>query len=123
MATQTPQLTQQELEQFTGTEHYYFNPQYEKMQYTDGVKYFAEKAHAYWLLDIIGTEFFPKQEAGTWDYFIAIKLHVEKQAMTITVTDGNEKTYEVRTIDFTDFPAGDWQLWLVDGILILPSEY
>jgi hypothetical protein len=30
-----------ELGQFTGTEHYYCNPLYQEMNYTDGVKYLA----------------------------------------------------------------------------------
>src|SRR5665811_2038189 len=47
-----------ELGQFTGTGHYYFNPLYQEMNYTDGVNYLVATVSAYWLLDIIGTEFF-----------------------------------------------------------------
>ena len=112
-----------ELGQFTGTEHYYFNRLYREMKYTDGVKYLAGTVGAYWLLDIIGTEFFPKQKAGQWDSFMAIKLVVEAGSMAISVQDGNHNEYRHKTIGFTDFPAGEWALWLIDGVLLLPSEY
>jgi hypothetical protein len=112
-----------ELEQFTGTAHYYFNPLYQHMNYTDGVKYLATTVGAYWLLDIIGTEFFPKQKSGEWDGFVVIKLVVEECSMKISVQDGNHHDYLHKNIPFTDFPTGEWALWLVDGVLLLPSEY
>jgi hypothetical protein len=112
-----------ELEQFTGTAHYYHNPLYPHMNYTDGVKYLAVTVGAYWLLDIIGTEFFPKQKSGEWDSFVAIKLAVGVRSMTISVQDGNHNEYLHKNIPFTDFPEGEWALWLVDGVLLLPSEY
>lgn len=112
-----------ELAQFTGTEQYYFNPLYPDLRYTDGTKYLAEKAGAYWLLDIIGTEYFPKQAEGVWDTMVVIKMAVANDQMQITVTDGDYNIYTERLIEFTDFPEGEWALWLVDGVLILPSEY
>ena len=74
-----------ELGQFTGTEHYYCNPLYQAMNYTDGVKYLAATVGAYWLLDIIGTEFFPMQKSGKWDSFLVIKLTIAMNAMVIQV--------------------------------------
>lgn len=43
----------QALQQFIGTENYYFLPQFPSFRYTDGVKYLAEKAGAYWLIEAI----------------------------------------------------------------------
>jgi len=112
-----------ELAHFTGTEHYYFNPLYKQMRYTDGVRYLASTVGAYWLLDIIGTEFCPRQTSGEWDSFVAIKLTVAMQSMMISIQDGNHNEYLHKHISFTDFPEGEWSLWLVDGVLLLPSEY
>ena len=112
-----------ELGQFTGTEHYYCNPLYQAMNYTDGVKYLATTVGAYWLLDIIGTEFFLKQKSGEWDGFVVIKLTVAMNAMVIQVQDGDHNDYLHKNIPFTDFPEGEWALWLVEGVLLLPSEY
>ena len=112
-----------ELSQYTGTQQYLFNRLYPKMKYTDGVKAMAIMAEAYWLLDLIGTEFFPRQESGEWDYFVTFKLHVANNTMAITITDGDCNEYLQHDITYTDFPEGDWELWLIEGILILPSEY
>ena len=114
---------QAELAQFTGTEQYYVNAYYREMNYTDGIKYLATTVSAYWLLDIIGTECFPRQKSGEWDSFVAIHLVVEACAMTIHVQDGNHNSYVQKNIPLTDFPTGECVLWLIDGVLLLPSEY
>lgn len=112
-----------ELGQFTGTDQYYFNPLYRELRYTDGVKYLATTCGAYWLLDIIGTEYFPKQKSKEWDQFLVIKLEVEGSTGVITVSDGDEKVYLRRFIEFTDFPEGAWSLWMIERVLLLPGEY
>lgn len=112
-----------ELEQFIGTEQYYYNPLYPVMRYTDGVKCLAEQAQAYWLLDIIGTEFHPKQVTGDYPSFLVIKLIVKDSKANIVLEDGDYNPIIDKEIDFTDFPEGTWVLWLIDGVLILPSEY
>ena len=114
---------QAELAQFTGTEHYYCNAYYREMNYTDGIKHLVTTVSAYWLLDIIGTECFPRQKSGEWDSFVAIHLVVEACSMTIRIQDGNYNPYGQKNIPHTDFPGGEWVLWLIDGVLLLPSEY
>jgi len=110
---------EQELQQFTGTEQYYFNSMYKWMNYTDGVKFLAERAGAYWLLDIIGTEL--KQFN---DDFQIIELEVANNKAVITSKrDTNEPNLWDRNIEFTDFPEGTWKFYLIDGVLLLPSEY
>ena len=46
-------LTQADLDQFYGTENYYHY--LAGLKLTDGVKYLADEAGAYWLLDIIAS--------------------------------------------------------------------
>ncbi len=41
-----------ELEQFHGTEKWYRH--FTGLVYTDGIKYLAENAGAYWLIDLVG---------------------------------------------------------------------
>ncbi len=114
-----------ELSEFTGTEDWFFNPLYRNMKYTDGIKYFAEKAGAYWFLDIIGTEYHPKTTGDNpeWGYFLVIKMEVKDNKAQITVTDGNETTFKTRIIPYTDCPEGVWKFYLTDNVLLLPSEY
>lgn len=114
-----------ELAQFTGTENLYFNPLYRNLRYTDGVKCFTERAGAYWMLDIIGTEFHPKTtgENPKWDYFLSITMGVKDSKAKIKVTDGNETTFAAKEISYTDCPEGEWNFYLTDNVLLLPSEY
>jgi hypothetical protein len=109
-----------ELAQFIGTEQYHFNPLYRWMKYTDGVKYFAEKAGAYWLLDIIGTEM---QEIARRELFISIDFTVREGTGLIVADDGDGGVLYERVIGWTDCPEGTWKFFLCNSVLMLRSEY
>ena len=47
------ELTAAELAKFTGSEHWYRHALNRKVLFTDGAKYVADRAGAYWLLDEI----------------------------------------------------------------------
>lgn len=49
----TEKLVKSDLEQFTGTQQWYRHPIVKNTLYTDGIKYLAERAGAYWLIDEI----------------------------------------------------------------------
>lgn len=51
--TSTDKLTKADLAPFTGSETWYRHAINRKITFTDGAKYVAEKADAYWLLDEI----------------------------------------------------------------------
>ena len=91
------------------------------MTYTDGVQCFAQNAGggAYWFLDIVAT-----QIATIKEDFIAIKLSVPENETiaTITATDGNDKLLFTKHVAYTDCPTGDWQFYLTNDVLLLPSE-
>lgn len=110
------------LSNFTGTEQYYFNHMYKWLNYTDGVKFFAENAGngAYWLLDIIGTEL---MELAVIEDFLHIEFSSANDRGVINVGDGNGKILYTRNIDYTDCPYGNWEFYLTNGVLLLPSEY
>ena len=107
------------LRQFSGTEHWYKMP-FSKATYTDGVKYFAETAGAYWFLDIVATELAPMQRK---EEFIHIILSVANNEALIRAGDGNENNFWSRKISFTDCPEGDWHFYLTNNVLLLPGEY
>lgn len=110
-----------EMAQFTGTEHYYRHA-LGRMMYTDGVKLFAENAGggAYWLLDIVGTELMQIHEL---EQFISIKLNAQDNKVDISAKDGNYTSLYKRHIEFTDCPDGEWEFYLIDGIMLLTREY
>lgn len=110
------------LDQFFGTEKYHYNPLYPKMNYTDGVQFFANNAGngAYWLLDIIGTEIFEIHRKG--EEFIHIRLIVSGEKAEIVADDGNDNVLFRRSIEFTDCPSGEWRFFLENNVLMLPGE-
>lgn len=113
----TEQL-QHELRHFTGTEHYHLHPF--NLLMTDGAKYFADKAGAYWLMDIIATQPEIREQAKE---FAAVDLIVADSEADLIATDGNDNEVYRRHIDFTDCPDGTWRFFVIDNVVLLPSEY
>lgn len=109
------------LTQFSGTETWYKNPLFPNYLYTDGVKYLAEQANCYWLIDYVFSNQLDskiRQEAfQTWQ----IKTH-DNQA-TIIVEDGNDNIIKQFKLEFSDFPLKEFTLWFTNNTLLLPSEY
>ena len=113
-----------ELRQFTGTERYYkymFN-----IVLTDGAKYLADRAGAYWLMDVVASWQLAKKVAC--EHFQAWNLNVqEDKKATVVADDGSGKEIARQKIPYTDFPLRSQRLYLVnDGryrVLMLPSEY
>ena len=118
--TDTINLTE-ELKQFTGTEQWYRNPLFPKYLYTDGVKYLAEQAGAYWLIDyIFSNQMLPEikaQEFQVWN------IQVNDGRAIIRVEDGNDNLVKKFNLNYTDFPLKDFSLWFVNNVLMLTSEY
>lgn len=112
-----------------GANEFYRHPLARRFIYTDGVKEVAEKAGAYWLLDIIGTEFVPAYLKATDPGMGIIEMFVTNgKAKIILTTDDDAPPVHTRKIEYTDFPDGKWVFYLAsdDGqscTLILPSEH
>lgn len=108
---------------FTGTENYYKNP-YINFKYTDGVKYLADNGCS-WILDVINSYTHDKRLRG--QNFQSWTLKVDGTKGVITCDDGNNNILLTQKIPFTDFYSktqlNEVSLWLIDGVLILPSEY
>ena len=104
-----------------GSENFYcHNPSL--MLYTDGVKELAESSSAYWLIDLIISHQCHREinleRFQVWDL-----KRVKDNVFTILATDGNHNKVTSQEIPFSDFPYDLATLWLVDGCLMLPSEY
>ena len=112
-------LTKENLGQFTGTENYYRH--WLNFVYTDGVKFMAEKAGAYWLLDAIGS-YQPEVKDIPFQLW---KLEVaEDNTAVLTMREDSDRPAIItQKIGFTDFPLPEMKLYFIDGVLLLPSEY
>lgn len=108
------------LPNFTGTEHYFSHPF--GIRFTDGCKYLAESAECFWLLDIVASyQFEPKIRNEEFQVF-KLKVRDDKSAI-VEISDGNYHILMTQEIEYTDFPLPEIELWCIDKICILPSEY
>ena len=120
--TQKTTLTESDLRQFTGTEFWYRHPFKRSITYTDGVKYVADTAGAYWLIDAIVFAQLEKRIAA--EEFQLWKLQVNPNATAqLTCEDGNGKVVKTKRLTFTDFPLAEITFYFTNNVLLLPSEY
>jgi hypothetical protein len=112
----------QTLSQFTGTGCYYRLSRL--CVITDGVKYLADAAGAYWLLDAAASYLV---ELGTEDWFVLVRLVTTDGSAVLTLEDGNGGIRAHQSIPYTDFPASEQCLYACwdsqHWVLMLPSEY
>lgn len=101
----------------TGTMHYYkhflapFN-------YTDGVKLFADKAEAYWFIDIVASILKKIYKR----YFVSVTLTVKDEEADFVVLDNNKVVYK-QHISYTDCPEGVWKFYYTNNVLLWNGEY
>jgi hypothetical protein len=121
--TSTKTFSRTALRQFTGTEQWYRHGLVRNVLFTDGAKYVADSAGAYWLLDEIA--FAQKGEpAIAAEAFQFWKLAVKpNQTATLTCEDGNGHAVFSKEIEFTDFPTEGVELYFTDNTILVPSEY
>jgi len=120
-------LTETDLNRFTGTECYY--AYLVGLKLTDGVKFMADEAGAYWLLDIIASyqceAKIRREPFQVWE----LKLSPDNaatgkhQAVVTMKTDSDRPLMVKQQIEYTDFPLDSITLFLIDGVILLTSEY
>lgn len=107
---------------FTGTERYYRITR--KCLLTDGTKYLADAAGAYWLMDAIASHL---HEIGTGDWFVLVRMHVENTHAVMTYEDGRGHELATQVIGYTDFPMASVTIYACwdseHWVLMLPTEY
>jgi hypothetical protein len=119
----TTKLTKADLHQFTGSEHWYRYGLNRKVLITDGAKYVAETAGAYWLLDEIAI-IQPFDQRVSAEAFQLWKLVVRAdQKATLTCEGGNGNVVFTKEIEYTDFPLDEITLYFINNVIHLPSEY
>jgi hypothetical protein len=116
-------LTERELAQFTGSEHWYRHALNRKVLFTDGAKYVADRAGAYWLLDEIALiQPYDKRVAAEAFQVWRLKVNADMSA-ELLCEDGNDNVVYRKQIPYTDFPSEGVTLWFTDNTILLPSEY
>jgi hypothetical protein len=120
--TDSRTLTAADLRQFTGTEQWHRHGIVLDVLFTDGAKYVADQAGAYWLLDEIALAQGDRRVAG--EAFQLWEMRVKPDhAATLTCDDGNGQAVDSKAIPYTDFPLPEIALYFTDGVILLPGEY
>lgn len=104
-----------------GSEHIYSCRPF-PLTYTDGVKDLVHNCSAYWFIDLIISH--QEYKNVNCQPFQVWKLERFKDdCFNVVATDGNEKTIARQFIPYSDFKFDVATIWLVNGTLLLPTEY
>jgi len=125
-------LSSSSLKQFTGTTRYYRH-WLRRFVYTQGIDYVAETGSAYWLLDAIppsrdALRFASYQPELLKDPLLQqfqhwkLTVHPDQTATLVCERDTSDVVV-TQEIVYTNFALSSLRLYLVQGVLMLPSEY
>ncbi len=121
-AKHTEPLDPTTLAQFTGTAQYWRVAR--QFAITDGVKYLAETATCFWLIDAAISHLL---EIGTADWFVLVRTEVSGSQATMIYEDGNGLERARQAIPYTDLQLPSVNLYAVwdsqRWVIMLPSEY
>jgi hypothetical protein len=119
----TVTLNKSDLARFTGTEQYYRHGINRRVLFTDGAKYVADAAGAYWLLDEIAL-IQPHNKQVAAEEFQVWKLIVQPdRTATLTCDDGDDRIVYTKEIKYTDFPLDEIVFYFTDNVICLPREH
>jgi len=119
----THTLNKADLRQFTGSEHWYRHGLARDVLFTDGAKYVADTAEAYWLLDEVAFAQKLKRVAAEEFQLWKLKVNPTDHTAGLVCEDGNGKRVFAKRIEYTDFPLEEIALYCINRTILLPSEY
>jgi len=105
MSTDTQPNWASELGHFTGSQEFFTTLLgRNSFLYTEGVKFVAEKAGAFWLIDLIASHRIGRQRHGD---FLTVRVQKWGGGARIKLGDGNGKERTLQQISYTDWPFDD----------------
>jgi hypothetical protein len=111
------------LSRFTGSEHWYRHGLVPSITFTDGAKYVADAAGAYWLLDEIALAQRASNRVAAEEFQVwKLTVNADHSAMLVC-EDGNDHEVFTKRIPATDFPAEGVTLWFENNVIYLPGEH
>ncbi len=112
-----------DLNQFTGTSRYHTISPFKGFPVaTDGVIALAKEADCFGLLDAIGS--YQGNNKKLDPEFQVWKLKVNPNDNSAVLRGYNDQTLAVeQKITYTDFPLNEIKLYVINNVILLPSEY
>lgn len=122
--TVTPETLATDLAHFSGSDE--FTRTSRRMVVTSGVKYLADKAGAYWLIDLIDSHQFNPRVAREPFQVWTLTLNKSGSGAKVEAEDGNGNRIAVQRIPYTDFPLKTIKLYCEASegfrVTMLPGE-
>jgi hypothetical protein len=119
--------TQIDLSQFYGSENLYRWNMLTKSVLTDGTKYLAEVAGAYWLFDAIDSHLTTQGLTENTEFVVAKLRKIGDSDAELTLDDGNGLIWMTQYIPYTDFPMEEIKTYAIYNgkawTHMLTSEY
>ena len=112
-----------ELENFTGTEQYHKINILTNYLLTDGCFKLMETCKCYWLFSDISILLKCKKELNKPFLILNIKVNDDKTALITLKEDSNSKPIYSKKLNYTDFALKEYELYIIDGVFLLKSEY
>ena len=107
------------LSQFIGTLNYYRH--FTGIKFTDGIKFLADKCGCYWLLDVVCS--YQHKLKNVKFQIWSIKVNDDKSALVSMSEDTGQRIAVKQELEFTDFPLKEYEFYLIEGVILLKSEY
>lgn len=105
---------------FYGTSQYHRNGLC--LLHTDGVAQLIEIAECHWWISDMSVV--ARMDAKIRRVSFQVwKLVVKDGKATSFIGDGNDNVLYKQSYSMTDFPEGEFSVWVEDGVIILPSEH
>ncbi len=108
---------------FTGSESYFRHGIVREVVFTEGAKFLADRAGAYWLLDEIALcQRYEERVAAEEFQLWMLSVNVDQTAI-LSCEDGNGHSVYRKQIECTDFPMSEVKLYCINNTILLPNEY
>jgi hypothetical protein len=121
-------INQSDLDNFYGTEQYYKN--FTGLIYTDGIKYLADNANSYWLIDAVGSHIKTNpslRKNGLQDFQLWQLKKISNNDNTyweLTCrSDTDNPPVITQIIEYSDFPFDNFEWYVEGGVMLLKSEH
>ena len=111
------------LKQFIGTQQYWEHklPGAFLLRLTDGCNFVRQEAGAYWLFDMIASYQYDRRISLHPFQIWQLKRMDDYWSLECRRDDGEHML--TTRINYSDFPIDHIEIWVLDGIALLPSEY
>ena len=90
---------------------------------TDGCIELAEAAGCYWLLDAIVSHQRNRKLDRQFQVWTLTVVQKKNRREAVLVGSNDDVPVVRQKIEFTDFPLESVKLYLIDNVVLLPSEY